>query len=118
MNRRRGYVEVSLNVGLGRGPPIDLVVVVDEGEVLTLTSAECGLHAGVFVIVLAFDLSGGRQQARPGVARSLDGEGWASLSARPELWRPHTQGEVQSSEFEVVVGAQECQIVANAQLSE
>ena len=44
--------------------------------------------------------------------------GSASLSARPELGRPHTQGAMRSGEFEVVVGAQEGQIVSNTQLSE
>ena len=45
-------------------------------------------------------------------------KGQASLSARPELGRPHTQGAMRSSEFEVVVGAQEGQIVPNTQLRE
>ena len=43
---------------------------------------------------------------------------WSSLSARAGLGRPHTQGTVRNSKFEVVVGAQERQIVPNAQLSE
>ena len=50
--------------------------------------------------------------------REVPVKGWTSLSTRPELWCPHTQGTVWSSEFEVVVGAQERQIVPNAQLSE
>ena len=47
----------------------------------------------------------------------LERKGWASLSARPEFRPPHAQGAVLRSEFEVVVGAQERQIVPNAQLS-
>ena len=42
---------------------------------------------------------------------------WASLSSRPDPLRPDTQRAVLSSESKVVVGAQERQIMPNAQLS-
>ncbi|MDZ4327933.1 MAG: hypothetical protein U1A73_23355 [Pseudomonas sp.] len=42
----------------------------------------------------------------------------SSISARHGFWCPNAQGAVRCGEFEVVVGAQQRQIVSNAKLSE
>jgi hypothetical protein len=47
MGSWRRHCEILLNVCLGRWTTIDLAVVIDEGEVLALTSRECGLHCCV-----------------------------------------------------------------------
>ena len=44
MNRGRAHAKVSLNVGLGGWSSIELGVVMDERQVLTLTLSEQGMH--------------------------------------------------------------------------
>ncbi|MBC7622525.1 MAG: hypothetical protein H7232_03975 [Aeromicrobium sp.] len=41
-----------------------------------------------------------------------------SLSAGGSLRRPNTQGTVFRNKFEIIVGAEECEVMANAELRE